>query len=229
MLSRSCLEPGQARAFSLLGLAPGGAFELPAAAALVGLSPAVTEALLDDLTDAHMLESPHPGRYRLHDLLRLFASELAASELNEAEREQASRRLIEWYAAAIRSAAQTLAPGNRTPPGVDVGVAASAADVPVFGAHGDALGWCQRHEPALVWAIKTAARDWHELAEMMAAYIWSYYVIAGNPETFEWTQRVGIASAMRLANEQARSRSRNPTGNGENGSWRDPAASRPAR
>ena len=203
MLSRSCLAPGQAHAFSLLGLAPGGAFDLPAAAALTGLSSAATEAVLDDLTDAHMLESPHPGRYRLHDLLRLFASELAASELSEAEREQASRRLIEWYAAAIRSAAQMLAPGDRTPPGVDLGAAASAVDIPVFCTHGDALTWCQRHEPALVWAIKTAERDWPELAVMLTAYIWSYYIVAGNPETFEWTQRAGIASARRLGNELA--------------------------
>ena len=148
MLSHSCLAPAQARAFSLLGLAPPGTFELSSAAALVGLGSAAADAVLDELTDAHMLESPQPGRYKLHDLLRLFASELAATELTDADREQAGRWLITWYAAAIRSASRTLAPGSRTPRGVDDDIAASAADVPVFSTHGDALSWCQLHEPA---------------------------------------------------------------------------------
>lgn len=203
MLSHSCLTPGQARAFSLLGLAPAGTFELAAAAALVGLGPAAAEAVLDELTDAHMLESPHPDRYKLHELLRLFATELAAAELSDADREHASRRLIEWYAAAIRSASRTLAPDSRTPRGVDDGIAAAAAHVPVFGTHPDALSWCQLHEPALVWAIRTAAGHWPELTVMMAAYMWAYYVIAGNPETFESTQRLGLASARELGNELA--------------------------
>ena len=35
------------------------------------------------------------------------------------------------------------------------------------------------------------------------AYLWSYFVIAGNPETFELTQRLGLACAERLGNELA--------------------------
>ena len=95
MLSHSCLAPEQARAFSLLGLAPPGTFELASAAALVGLSSAAADAVLDELTDAHMLELPQPGRYKLHDLLRLFASGSSRRPSSPTSTpEQAGRRLI---------------------------------------------------------------------------------------------------------------------------------------
>jgi hypothetical protein len=53
----------------------------------VNLSPPFAERLLaaadpvpalELLVDAQLLESPAPGRYRLHELLRLLARELAA-------------------------------------------------------------------------------------------------------------------------------------------------------
>lgn len=69
------LRPDQARAFRLLALADGPDLSLETAAALLGLDrcdPAV-EPLLDSLVDSALLESPAPGRYRYHDLVRLYA------------------------------------------------------------------------------------------------------------------------------------------------------------
>ncbi|MFC5908767.1 NB-ARC domain-containing protein [Streptacidiphilus monticola] len=60
------------RAFRLLGLAPK-EVGLPAAAALLGHPAQDTEEALEQLVDHHLVDSPEPGRYRLHDLLRLYA------------------------------------------------------------------------------------------------------------------------------------------------------------
>ncbi|MGW1732965.1 BTAD domain-containing putative transcriptional regulator, partial [Streptomyces sp. NPDC001999] len=67
------LEPAQARAFRLLGLADGPDISLAAAAALLNLEVHAAEDLLESLVDTSLLESAAPGRYRYHDLVRLYA------------------------------------------------------------------------------------------------------------------------------------------------------------
>ncbi|WP_200309215.1 AfsR/SARP family transcriptional regulator [Streptomyces adelaidensis] len=67
------LEPAQARAFRLLGLADGPDISLAAASAVLDLPPEETEDLLEILVDTSLLESAAPGRYRFHDLVRLYA------------------------------------------------------------------------------------------------------------------------------------------------------------
>lgn len=67
------LEPAQARAFRLLGLADGPDVSLAAAAAALDLPEHEAEDLLEALVDTSLLESAAPGRYRFHDLVRLYA------------------------------------------------------------------------------------------------------------------------------------------------------------
>ncbi|MEV8514486.1 BTAD domain-containing putative transcriptional regulator [Dactylosporangium sp. NPDC051484] len=68
------------RLFAVLGLHPSGDFEPAAAAALAGLPVHEAEALLEDLVDVHLVEAPEAGRYRLHDLLRDYAAQLAQDD-----------------------------------------------------------------------------------------------------------------------------------------------------
>ncbi|MFF4143501.1 BTAD domain-containing putative transcriptional regulator [Streptomyces sp. NPDC001698] len=94
------LEPAQARAFRLLGLADGPDMSLEAAAAVLDLSVDDTEDLLESLVDTSLLESAAPGRYRFHDLVRLYAR--ACAERDEhppGEREAAMSRLLDFYLA----------------------------------------------------------------------------------------------------------------------------------
>ncbi|MCK1796740.1 NB-ARC domain-containing protein [Streptomyces sp. XM4193] len=71
------LDTEQARAFRLLGLADGSDISLHAAAAALDRDPEEAEELLESLVDTSLLESAAPGRYRFHDLLRLFARDRA--------------------------------------------------------------------------------------------------------------------------------------------------------
>jgi hypothetical protein len=63
------------RMFQLLGLLHRPDFTAASAAALANVSEPVAEQLLEELTSAYLIESRGPGRYRIPDLLRLFARE----------------------------------------------------------------------------------------------------------------------------------------------------------
>ncbi|MFD8382913.1 ATP-binding protein [Streptomyces sp. NPDC059679] len=109
------LEPQQARAFRLLGLADGPDISLSAAAALLDLGIEETETLLTSLMDISLLESVVPGRYRLHDLVRLYARACAnQDQLTTSEREAALSRLLDFYLATATRVYAMERPGDRT-------------------------------------------------------------------------------------------------------------------
>ncbi|MEV0924572.1 BTAD domain-containing putative transcriptional regulator [Streptomyces spongiicola] len=108
------LEPAQARAFRLLGLADGPDISLTAAAAALGLPEHDTEDLLEALVDTSLLESAAPGRYRFHDLVRLYARACAErDEQPPAEREAALSRLLDFYLATTARVFALERPGDR--------------------------------------------------------------------------------------------------------------------
>ncbi|MFJ9040330.1 AfsR/SARP family transcriptional regulator [Streptomyces sp. NPDC102406] len=109
------LDPGQARAFRLLGLADGPDISLAAAAAVLDLPVEEIEDLLEALVDTSLLESAAPGRYRYHDLVRLYARACAErDELPPAEREAAMSRLLDFYLATATAVYAIERPGDRT-------------------------------------------------------------------------------------------------------------------
>ncbi|AZM53849.1 AfsR family transcriptional regulator [Streptomyces sp. WAC 01529] len=109
------LEPPQARAFRLLGLADGPDLSLAAAAAILDLPLEETEDLLESLVDTSLVESAAPGRYRYHDLVRLYARACAdRDEQPPSEREAAMSRLLDFYLASAARVYAIERPGDRT-------------------------------------------------------------------------------------------------------------------
>jgi len=96
----------QARAFRLLALPDVHDVPLSAAAAVLGLPLPDTEDLLESLVDASLLETPAPGRYRYHDLLRLFARRQAEKYDSEVARAEVPHRMLDFYLASARNAYQ---------------------------------------------------------------------------------------------------------------------------
>jgi DNA-binding SARP family transcriptional activator/tetratricopeptide (TPR) repeat protein len=114
------LDDDTARAFRLLGLPPGPDLDGHAAAALSGTRVEDARRLLDRLARAHLIQSVAPGRYGMHDLLRAYAGQLAASEAAQ-ERRTALTRLFDYYLHTAAAAADTLYPRDgrhrgRVPP-----------------------------------------------------------------------------------------------------------------
>ncbi|GGQ61804.1 AfsR/SARP family transcriptional regulator [Streptomyces asoensis] len=114
-LGYGALEPAQARAFRLLGLADGPDISLAAAAAVLDLPADDTEDLLESLVDTSLLESAAPGRYRFHDLVRLYARACAdRDEAPPSERGAALSRLLDFYLATAAGVYAIERPGDRT-------------------------------------------------------------------------------------------------------------------
>ncbi|MBR7825446.1 tetratricopeptide repeat protein [Actinospica sp. MGRD01-02] len=142
------------RAFRLLGLACGPDISLPAAAALLDLCEARAELVLEALVDTHLLESPEPDRYRMHDLIRLYAAERAMAEESEQARALAVSRLIGWYLVTAANTHAMLSPQSRPIP---LGDLAPEPPAPVFASYQEALDWCERERASLVAGVIQAA------------------------------------------------------------------------
>ncbi|MFC7219142.1 BTAD domain-containing putative transcriptional regulator [Streptomyces polyrhachis] len=107
------LPPAQARAFRLLSLADGPDISVHAAAAMLVLDPDAAEDVLEALVDASLLESTAPGRYRYHDLVRLYARECAErDEQPPTERTAALSRLLDFYLATTAGVYALSRPGD---------------------------------------------------------------------------------------------------------------------
>ncbi|MCQ9135162.1 AfsR/SARP family transcriptional regulator [Streptomyces hilarionis] len=124
-LGYGALEPAQARAFRLLGLADGPDVSLAAAAAVLDLPVEDAEDLLESLVDTSLLESAAPGRYRYHDLVRLYARSCAERDEEPAAAgadpapsgqrgtEAAMSRLLDFYLATATGVYAIERPGER--------------------------------------------------------------------------------------------------------------------
>jgi DNA-binding SARP family transcriptional activator/tetratricopeptide (TPR) repeat protein len=112
--SYRALPPQATTMFRLLGLAPGPDIGLPAAASLAALPPGRTRTVLRDLETAHLVTQHLPGRYRMHDLTRLYAAERAAEDIPEPDRQAALRRVIDFYLHTAHHADRHLYPMRQT-------------------------------------------------------------------------------------------------------------------
>ncbi|MFD7480923.1 BTAD domain-containing putative transcriptional regulator [Streptomyces sp. NPDC059837] len=99
--------------FVLLGLAPGPDISLAAAASLAALPTARARALLAELESAHLVRQDRPGRYWMHDLVRLYATELAHQQPGQ-DKVAALTRLVDFYVHTAY-AANRLLDGPNTP------------------------------------------------------------------------------------------------------------------
>ncbi|MGW0804937.1 BTAD domain-containing putative transcriptional regulator [Nonomuraea sp. NPDC002799] len=105
-----------AYALSLLGLLHVHDITAEVAAALLGTPVPEAERALERLVDAHLLDRDRPDHYRLHDLVRLYATELAR-ELPSREPLGAALR---YYALSAQHASRIRDPHRVQPAGPDM-------------------------------------------------------------------------------------------------------------
>jgi tetratricopeptide (TPR) repeat protein len=150
-LSYDDLPAAAARTFRLLGLLASPDSTAEVAAALTGDDPAVAKDALETLVDAQLLEAVEPGRYRLHDLLYLFAQQLAAGEPADQQR-SALQRALDWLATCAAQADQLLSGATRL-----AGQEDKTEPVEwVFPDRGMALAWLADERANLVAAVHLA-------------------------------------------------------------------------
>jgi DNA-binding SARP family transcriptional activator len=132
------LDDDLRRTFRSLGVAPGPDIGVWAAAALLHTTPRQAERWLEDLVDHNLLTEPLPGRYRLHDLLRTYAADLTAEQLQEPD--FSVDRLIDHYQHTASHAA-TLVATRRRARTVDTAPSLPPAYRPDLREAGEAWTW----------------------------------------------------------------------------------------
>nr|WP_198151462.1 tetratricopeptide repeat protein [Kibdelosporangium sp. MJ126-NF4]CEL15651.1 transcriptional activator domain [Kibdelosporangium sp. MJ126-NF4] len=113
-MSLQQLDTDQRRLFRLLGVLPGDDFDAAVAGVLADMPPGTVDAVLEELVDAHLVQEPAPGRYRMHDLIRRYAADLATAE--EPLAEPALRRVVNHYRAQAVAHDQMLPSPHRGTP-----------------------------------------------------------------------------------------------------------------
>ncbi|MFI6291834.1 BTAD domain-containing putative transcriptional regulator [Nonomuraea sp. NPDC050790] len=138
-----------AAALSAMGLLDVPEMSARAVAALMGAGVAVAERALSRLAAAHLIDRARSGRYHLHDLVRLFAREIAPER-----RREPLLRALGHYAATARAATVLRDPHRVQPVGPPV-----AAEPQPFAGRDEACAWLVAEEHNLV------AAAWQAMAE----------------------------------------------------------------
>ena len=187
---------GPVRAFRLLGVWQGPSIGLPAAAALIGHPEEPVADALEVLVDAHLLESPAPDRYRLHDLLRAYAAERAQADDPPQAVEDAVRRVLDWYLRTADAAASVVAPYRDRVP---LDPAEPGCEPLTFATAEEALAWCEQERTNLVAATRQAAsHGLHDIAWKLPVAATVCFDRLGYRTEWLTTHRIALTSAREL-------------------------------
>lgn len=156
--SYGSLASAEQHAFRLLGSIPGPDFDVHATARLLDTAHRDAERVLEALLDHNLLIQHTEGRYRFHDMVRLYARSLAGDE--PAEGRAALDRLLAYYQHTVTAADRHLAEFTRPAPLPTSAVnAANATPVAALGFSNsaDALAWMRAERANLLAAVRYAA------------------------------------------------------------------------
>jgi tetratricopeptide (TPR) repeat protein len=200
-LSYHALDPAAAQMFRRLGLIPGPDFAPDVTAALTNTSPEEAETLLEALVDAHLVEMPStPGRYRFHDLLRLYAQERLQTDETGRNVDDTLRRMFDWYLDRADAAESFFIPGRRRLPYKRTG----KWENPAFSTFDQALTWFEAERGNLVAATRQAANHRiHPTAWQLADALWGFLSLRSYWSDWYETHSVGLQSAREAGDRPA--------------------------
>ncbi len=188
--------------FRLLGLHSGPDISAPAAAALAGLPLREVRALLVELTRAHLLTEHFPGRYTLHDLLHVYATERVHAEETPPERERALGRLLAWYLHTADAAYPHITPHRRR---ISLEPLPDLCTPLEFTTHDQALDWCETERANLVAAVHQAAESGRSgVAWRLPAVLWGFFYLRSHTHDWVDTARTGLAAANAAGDRRGR-------------------------
>ncbi|MEU1251060.1 AfsR/SARP family transcriptional regulator [Micromonospora arida] len=202
------LDPAARRVFRLLGFMGAPTFAEWLGAALLGEPVDVTEELLDLLVDARLIEVvPDPVhrtlRYRMHDLVRLYAYERAVEEDSTAELHTAVARVLTAATGLSERLGERLPhavpPLYRQPP---MPVSLQSC---VLAADHLRPGWLDAEGACLVAAVERAAElDMDAAACALAdALVFASFAVRNDFVSWDRTHAAAIGVARRTGNRVA--------------------------
>jgi DNA-binding SARP family transcriptional activator/tetratricopeptide (TPR) repeat protein len=150
------VERAAAAAFGPLSLPDGPDLGVATAARLLDRPEGETEELLERLVDARLLETPRLGRYRFHDLVRLYARQHADRQDDQVSRHSALERAFSFYVATAWRAHALLRPGDQRLERIDPRWTARGNGLELADPAA-ALAWLESERANLVAAVRQAA------------------------------------------------------------------------
>ncbi|WNM40073.1 helix-turn-helix domain-containing protein [Micromonospora halotolerans] len=187
-----------------LALLPWPEYSVAAVGQLLAVDVDEAEATLEMLVDASLLApAAAPGRYVLHDLLRVFAAERLAAEESPADRDEAADRVRAWLLGMVEVAGRWLDPDPGRQP-------AAGAE---FGSGQGAMAWLTAERHGWWWAVRQAGaagrhRDVIAAAEALYWYSDRYHHVIDWPELFG----LAVAAAQASGDPVAEAAQRNALG-----------------
>jgi transcriptional regulator with XRE-family HTH domain/tetratricopeptide (TPR) repeat protein len=198
-LSHRALTSEEAEVFALVAIAPGPDIGLSAASSLTGLGRSRTRTVLRRLEQASLIGQASTGRYRMHDLIRRYAT--TAHELAEGTRTAALRRMLDFYTHTAHAAAHLLdshrepiefsppAPGCHPQP---------LPDIPA------AMDWFDAEHRNLLAAQRTAAAHaLHRTAWQLAWTLNDFHYRRGHRHDQLAVWQIAVDSAVQLSDPGA--------------------------
>lgn len=192
-VSYSALAPAIRRMYRLMGLFPGTYFEGGVAAAAAAVPRGDARRMLEVLTDVNLLDEAADGQYRFHDLTRLHAREKADRHESPDARDEAIRRMLDWFLAATGSACRLILP-YRTDLVADLQYA--PAEPLRFSSPNGALEWLDRQLPNVMAAARlAAARRLWSAPWQLADAMWPLFLYRGRYAERLELDRLGLDAA----------------------------------
>jgi tetratricopeptide (TPR) repeat protein len=199
--SYAVLSPEAARMYRILGVLPLPDFDSRTAAAACAEPLEPTARRLDELVEANVLEDIGPDTYRFHDLVRVHARDRARSTDTAAAREQALRRVADWYLQTATEAQRRITPIQFTLPRSYAHPSPLAAP---FTDDRGALGWLDTQRTNLMTVLRLAAeRGWHATAWQLVDAMWPLFLRLRHYDLWIEAHRIGLDAARSDGHREA--------------------------
>ncbi|HEX6525087.1 MAG TPA: BTAD domain-containing putative transcriptional regulator [Streptosporangiaceae bacterium] len=203
VFSWSCRYLGKLAAylFVLLGVHPGPDISLSAAASLAGTGRAETTGALAELTARNLISERRPGRYVLHDLVRVFAAEQASARFPADEVRAAIRRMLDYYLRTAHDADAQMNPQHHPLPFGPPDIANAAER---FASSQQGMEWFDAEYQVLVEVTGLAARTGFDSHAWQIPTTFARYLDrCGRWQSWADIQRTALAAVERLGNKNA--------------------------
>jgi len=191
------LDQDHARLFRLLTINPGPDISTQATVALADIDERAARRELETLARAHLIEpGTSYGRWRMHDLLRLYARQLLDAHAADDGREQAGDRLLHYYLDMARAADKHV----QARPGTEI---------PGVLNRGDALVWLAAERLNLIAEIAMADNTGeNRIAAQLSTFLAHYTEWRRCVNEQLAARRVSLHAVERLAERGYRARAR---------------------
>lgn len=198
------LSPGAAGMFRLLGLHPGPDISARAAASLAGLPLSAAREALYELAGVSLISERTPGRYLMHDLLRIYAAERAEADGTARERRAGVSRLLDHYLHSAAAAARVLNPCQHAPP---LSARADGVTPEKAESRKQALAWFNAEHKVLLGLVTLAAEEGFDAkVEELARTLTAFFHNSGRWPDVVAFQRVALESSGRLGDQTGQAR-----------------------